>query len=236
MKSVLLLVAAAVLAFCIDQADLFSTDSGPVKTTPIYEASLMLEGSGKVIHVDPTSQANYKGLPKADLILITDDSPEHLDMAEIAKISKKSTAIIAPAGPAPKLTHCTALNNGESVSFGDISIEATPAYNLVPAGSDKKPIHPKGQGNGYIVTYPGLRIYISGDTSFVPEIKKFRNIEIAFLSVGTPDTLSLEDAAEVIRTLKPKTVYPNHYRQTPVDEIKKGLAVPGTEIRMRYWY
>ncbi len=234
MKTVFLLLTAAVLAFCMDQADFFSTDSGPVLTTPIYDSAMMLVGSGKVIHVNPSSQANYKGLAKADLILITNDSD--LDMAEIPKISKKNTVIIAPAGPAPQLPRCTALNNGESVSFGDISIEATPAYNIVPPGSDKKPAHPKGAGNGYIVTYPGLRIYISGDTSFIPEMKKFKNIGLAFLSVGTPDTMSLEEGAETLRLLRPTTVYPNHYRQTPPDEVKKGLTVPGVEIRMRYWY
>lgn len=236
MKKAVILLAVATLAFCIDQADIFNTDSGPVKTTPIYNTAMMIEGGGKVIHVDPSSQANYKGLPKADLILITLDDPEHLDPAAIAKISKKSTAIISPPGPAGKLQHCTALTYGETVGFGDISIQAVPAYNVPAAGSDQKPLHPQGQGNGYVLTYPGLRLYISGDTSLLPELKKLKNIEVVFLSVAAPGTLTVDEATDLIKALKPKIVYPNHYQKVDPDEIKKQLATPGIEIRKRYWY
>jgi L-ascorbate metabolism protein UlaG (beta-lactamase superfamily) len=197
---------------------------------------MMIEGGGKVIHVDPSSQANYKGLPKADLILITLDDPEHLDPAAIAKISKKQTAIISPPGPAAKLQHCTALTSGETVGFGDISIQATPAYNLPVAGSDLKPLHAEGQGNGYVLTFPGLRIYISGDTSELKELKKLKNIDVAFLSVDAPGTLTIPEAVDLIKLLKAKTVYPDHYEKANPDDIKKQLATPGVEVRTRYWY
>jgi L-ascorbate metabolism protein UlaG (beta-lactamase superfamily) len=236
MRTAVLLLSLAAVAYCIDQADIFNTDSGPVKTTPIYNTAMMIEGGGKVIHVDPSSQANYKGLPKADLILITLDDPEHLDPAAIAKISKKSTAIISPPGPAAKLQHCTALSYGETVGFGDISIQAVPAYNLPVAGSDQKPLHAEGQGNGYVLTYPGLRLYISGDTSELKELKKLKNIDVAFLSVAAPGTLTIDEAVDLIKALKAKTVYPDHYGKANPDEIKKQLATPGVEVRTRYWY
>lgn len=222
-----LVLCAGIPLLCIDQPDDFPTDLGVVRTTPIYHASFLIEGAGKVIQVDPSSQANYKGLPKADLILITNGGPEHFDPAAIAKLSRKQTSAIAPADVAAKLPRCTAMANGETVGFGDITIQAVAAYHDA---------NDKGKGNGYILTYPGLRIYISGDTGVVPEMKSIKNINVGFLSVGTPDTMTLADAAEAIRIIKPKTLYPNHYRKTEVDTIRKELATPGTEIRMRYWY
>jgi L-ascorbate metabolism protein UlaG (beta-lactamase superfamily) len=236
MKTAVILLAGAAVAFCIDQADIFSTDLGPVNTTPIYNTAMMIEGAGKVIQVDPASQANYKGLPKADLVLITLDDPEHLDPTAIAKISKKNTAIICPSGPAGKLQHATGLSYGETVGFGDISIQAVPSYNVAPEGSDQKPLHAKGQGNGYILTYPGLRLYISGDTSLLPELTKLKKIDVAFISVGAPGTLTTAEAADLIKALKPHVVYPNHYLKANPDDIKAQMTTPGVEIRKRYWY
>jgi len=216
-------LAAIIAAGAADRGEYFSTDSGPVNITLVHHASLVIEGVGRVVYVDPTGEGNYKGLPKADLILITNDRPDHLDMAAIGHSSRKTTAIIAPAGPAPRLPHSTAMNPGETVRLGEIMIEAERASE-------------PGQGNGYVVTYPGLRVYISGDTGFYPEMNKIKNIDVAFLSLGTPDTMSLDDATKAVRAIKPKILYPCHYRDTSRDEIRKQLSAAGTEVRVRNWY
>jgi len=221
----LFMIAAA--ALCTDQPDFFSTDSGPVRTTPIYGASMMIDGRGKAIYIDPSSKGNYKGLPKADLILITSDKPDHYDPEGVSKVQRKNTASLAPASIAGKLQHSTAIGNDETVQFGDISISAIPAYH-----NDGD----KGKANGYVLTYPGLRIYVSGDTANIAELKKLKNIDVAFLAAGSADAMSLEDAAAALRVIKAKTAYPYHFGQTSADDLRKQLATPGTEIRIREWY
>ena len=195
---------------------------------------MVIEAADRAVYVDPTGEGNYKGLPKADLVLITNDRPDHFDPAAISRCSRKTTAIIAPAGPASRLPHSTALGKGETVSFGEIMIHAEPAHaTSAPDGKSD----PQGQaGNGYVLTYPGLRIYISGDTGFYPEMKAIKNIDIAFLSMGTPDTMPLADALKAVELIKPKILYPDHFRDTSLDEMRKQIRAAETEVRVRNWY
>jgi L-ascorbate metabolism protein UlaG (beta-lactamase superfamily) len=224
LRLTIIFLAAIIAGGASDRGEYFTTDSGPVTITLVHHASFVIEGAGRVVYVDPGGEGNYKGLPKADLILITNDRPDHLDMSSIGHFSRKTTGIIAPTGAAARLPHSTTMNPGETVRLGEIMIEA-------------EPVSPAGQGNGYVLTYPGLRVYISGDTAFYPEMNKIKNIDVAFLSVGTADTMSIEDAAKAVRAIKPKILYPCHYRDTSPDEIRKQLAVAaGTEVRMRNWY
>lgn len=232
MRFAVFFIACSILVVAGDRGgEYFSTDSGPVTMTLLHHATFEMEQTGHIIYVDPTSDSSYKGLPKADLILITNDQPDHLDIAAINRISRKNTAIIAPPGPAPRLPHCTALPNGETVSMGEIVIEAVPAYQDTP-----KTTHEKGKGNGYVVTFSGLRVYISGDTGIFPEMAKIKNIDVAFLAVGTPESMSLDDALKVVKLMKPRILYPYQYRDTNPDEIRKQLANAGTEVRTRNWY
>jgi len=235
MRLAVVLLGAAALMAASDRSEYFSTDSGPVNITIVHHASLVIEASGRVIYVDPTSEGSYKGLPKADLILITSDKPDHFDPAAIAHYSRKSTAIIAPAGPAKQLKNCTAMANGETVNLAEIVIQAEPAYQAAPLAGAKS-AHPKGDGNGYVLTYPGWRVYISGDTGLFPEMKSIKNIDAAFISVGSPDSMSIADAAQAIRTISPKVAYPYCYRDTNPDDLRKQLVIPGVEVRVRNWY
>lgn len=225
----LLLLALIGAAAAADRGEYFNTSSGPVNIVLVHHASLVIEAADRAVYVDPTAEGNYKGLPKADLVLVTNDRPDHFDPAAISRYSKKTTAIIAPPGPAARLAHSTALGKGETVSLGEIMIHAESAR---PAAASTQ----TNPGNGYVLTYPGLRIYISGDTGFYPEMKAIKNIDIAFLSMGTPDSMSLDDAVKSAEAIRPKVLYPNHFRDMSVDDIRQQFHVAETEVRVRNWY
>jgi L-ascorbate metabolism protein UlaG (beta-lactamase superfamily) len=203
--------------------------------TPVHNASIAIQGAGRVICVDPSSEGSYKGRAKADLVLITAADADHFDPAVIARVATKNAAIIGPAEIAAGLKRFTALENGKTVQYGDISVQAVPAYN---PSTDAKAGHGQGRANGYVLTYPGFRIYISGSTALIPEMKTIKNIDVAFLSVGAPGTLSLADAVQAIILIKPKVVYPYQYGKTTMEELRNqlGHAVAGVEVRVRDWY
>jgi L-ascorbate metabolism protein UlaG (beta-lactamase superfamily) len=236
MKTLLLALAVAIAAPCADDGDLFSTALGPLVLTPVHNASIIIQGAGRVIYVDPSSGGRYKGRAKADLVLITAADADHFDPAVVARVATKNAAIIGPAEIAAGLKRFTALENGKTVPYGDITVQAVPAYS--PSSTDAKAGHGQGHANSYVLTYPGFRIYISGSTALSPEMKALKNIDVAFLSVGAPGTLSLADAAQAIVLIKPKVVYPYQYGQTSLDEIRNqlGHAVAGVEVRVRNWY
>ena len=149
----------------------FDTSSGPVKVTPLYHATMLIEAGGKNIYVDPAKPANFSGLPKADLILITDIHGDHMDSEAIAAISKSGTQIFAPPAVVATVTTAAAISNGETKSWAGWTIEAIPMYNLKRGPEPGKLYHEKGRGNGYVLTYGGKRFYISGDTEETGQIK-----------------------------------------------------------------
>jgi L-ascorbate metabolism protein UlaG (beta-lactamase superfamily) len=214
----------------------FRTSAGELKITPIRHASLMIEAGGKVIHVDPWSQGNYEGLPKADLILITDIHGDHMDPKAIATVRKGGTQILAPAAVVKTVTDAVTIGNGETKSIGDLSIEAVPMYNLKRGPGEGKLYHDKGRGNGYVITYGGTRIYIAGDTEGVPEMRALKNIDIAFIPMNLPYTMTPEEAADAVKAFKPRIVYPYHYRQSEIKSFASALAGSGIDVRLRDWY
>lgn len=232
----LLLLAAAVAVSQNRPVDTFQTKSGPLKLTVIRHASLMLEAGGQVVHVDPWSQGNYDGLPQADLILLTDVHGDHLDPKALAKVKKASTVIIAPAAVAETVKEAAVLHNGESKTVGNWKIEAVPMYNEKRGPAPGKLFHDKGRGNGYIVTYGGMRFYISGDTESTPEMRALKNIDVAFLCMNLPYTMPPEEAAAAAKAFHPKVVYPYHYRGSDVKAFESALAGSGIEVRLRDWY
>jgi len=240
-----LLVAVTVpLLAAVHPPETFLTGAGPLNITPIMHASLMMEGGGQVVYVDP-AQGSYDGLPMADLILVTDIHGDHFQPAIIDKLKKDNTTIIAPDVVAKAYTNAkvTVLKNGESTSSGRYSVEAVPMYNLKP--DDKgQTYHEKGRGNGYIVTFGNLRVYIAGDTSGTPEMRALKNIDVAFIPMNLPYTMTPAEAADAIRAFKPRYVYPYHYMGQDPQIVLKALenlcpaAGPGTcvDVRLRDWY
>jgi L-ascorbate metabolism protein UlaG (beta-lactamase superfamily) len=214
----------------------FKTKAGMVKITPIRHASMMIEAGGKVIYVDPWSQGNFDGLPKADLILITDIHPDHMDKAAIDKVRKDGTVLIAPAAVAKTITEAQVLHNGESNTWDQWTIEAVPMYNLKRGPTPGTFYHDKGRGNGYVLTYGGMRFYIAGDTEGIPEMRALKNIDVAFIPMNLPYTMTPEEAADAVREFHPKVVYPYHYRDSDTGAFKKALDGTGIDVRLRNWY
>jgi L-ascorbate metabolism protein UlaG (beta-lactamase superfamily) len=230
------LVFSSVLASAAASTQTFSTSSGPVKITPLYHASTLIEAGGKVIYLDPAKPAKLGDLPKADLILITDIHQDHMDPASIAAVSKPGTEIIAAPAVTKSVTSATPLANGQSKSWQGWMIEAIPAYNLKRGPEPGKLFHDKGRGNGYVLTYGGKRFYFSGDTEGVPEMRALKNIDVAFVCMNLPYTMPPDEAAEAVKAFHPKIVIPYHYRGSDLTVFKKGLEGTGIEVRILDWY
>jgi L-ascorbate metabolism protein UlaG (beta-lactamase superfamily) len=212
----------------------FATSAGTLQLTPIQHASLMIKAGGKVMYIDP-AQGKYDGLPPADYILITDIHGDHMAPAVVDKLKKDGTIILAPKAVAESVKGCTVIANGESKTIGDFKVEAIPMYNLKPAANGTT-YHEKGRGNGYVVTYGGKRFYFSGDTEGTPEMKTLRNIDVAFVCMNLPYTMTPEAAAEAVKAFHPAIVYPYHYSQSDLTIFSKALAGSGIDVRLRDWY
>ncbi len=216
----------------IDQfeSDEYQTGAGNLKITFIGRSALIFYFENKVIHVDPIMQkADYSKLPGADLILITHEHHDHFDLNAIEAISGPQTDIVCPARCAENLPGCRILNNDESTEIHGFFIKAIPAYNIVNMRHGNTPFHPKGHGNGYITTFGDLRVYIAGDTENIPEMKILKNIDIAFLPMNMPVTMSPEMVEDAVRAIKPKVFYPYHYGDTA---MKWGETDPNVIVEL----
>lgn len=217
-------------------ADQLNTSAGPVEITPIHHASFTLAANGKLIYVDPSPADLFKGRPAADLMLITDIHGDHMDPAAIKELSKPGTKIIAPAAVAKTITQSQILANGEQTSWDGWTIEAVPMYNEKRGPTPGTLFHPKGRGNGYILTYGGKRLYVSGDTEGTPEMRALKHIDVAFVCMNLPYTMPVEEAAVAIRAFHPQIVYPYHYRGQNIKKLVEELKGSGIEVRLRNWY
>ena len=238
MKTLAFVLAAALpaLAQSARPVQELSTNAGMVQITPVTHASLMIQGGGKVIHVDPTSPGNYEGLPAADIIVITDIHGDHMDPKVLPKVQKADTVILAPEAVAKTVTTATVIRNGETKTMGAWTIEAVPMYNLKRGPSEGKLFHDKGRGNGYVLSYGGKRIYISGDTEGVPEMRALKNIDLALVCMNLPYTMPVDEAAEAVRAFKPKVVIPYHYRGQDTKAFESALAGSGVQVKLVDWY
>jgi len=214
----------------------FETSNGPVRITPLYHASLVIEAGGKVIYLDPAKPAKFEGLPPADLILITDIHGDHMDPASIAAVSKPGTEIWAPAAVARTVTSAQVISNGDAKTWGSLTIEAIPMYNLVRGPAPGKLYHEKGRGNGYVISYGGKRFYFSGDTEGIPEMRALKDIDVAFVCMNLPYTMPPDEAADAVKAFHPKVVIPYHYRGSDLSVFQKGLEGTGIEVRLLDWY
>src|SRR6202034_2174028 len=174
--AVLLIALASFVHTAAAQTQTFPTSAGPVKITPLNHASTLIEAGGKVLYLDPAKPAKFTGSPKADLILITHIHGDHMDPASLAEIGKAGTEILAPPAVVATVTTAMPIANGEKRAWQGFTIEAIPAYNLTRGPAPGKFFHDKGRGNGYVLTYGGVRFYFSGDTEGIPEMRALKNI------------------------------------------------------------
>ncbi|MEW6670607.1 MAG: MBL fold metallo-hydrolase [Thermodesulfobacteriota bacterium] len=232
MKSLLLLAGSLLLiiTFSANAREMFETDTietsqGNLKITFIGHGTLMFTFNGRVIHIDPVGrEADYTGLPKADMVLLTHDHSDHLDPAALAILRQDKTAVVLPEICTGKVKDGMVLKNGESRTVNGLKIEAVAAYNLIHMRSEGAPYHPKGVGNGYIVTFGDKRVYVAGDTENTPEMKRLKNIDIAFLPMNLPYTMTPAMAADAARTFKPKILYPYHFGDSDTAQLVNLLA------------
>ncbi len=218
--------------------DTITTAQGNLVITFIGHGSLMFEIKGLVIQVDPTSQiADYNQFPKADIVLVTHHHRDHFDTVALNKIQKEGTHIYLTQKCFEEIKgirNAIVMKNGDKVAGHDIAIEAVPAYNIVHMRSTNVPFHAKGEGNGYVITFADKRIYVAGDTENTPEMKSLPDIDIAFLPMNLPYTMTPEMVADAVRAFKPKILYPYHYGNTKTDELLNLLKdFTATEIRIR---
>src|SRR5947209_1743720 len=218
------------------QPQVFDTSAGPVKITPLNHASTLIEAGGKVIYLDPAKPVKFSGLPKADLILITDIHGDHMDPDSVKEISKAGTEVISSPAVTQTVTAAKPIANGETKSWQAWTIEAIPAYNIKRGPSPGQLLHEKVRGNGYVLTYGGKRFYFSGDTEGVPEMRALKNIDVAFVCMNLPYTMPPEEAADAVKAFHPKIVIPYHYRGSDLAVFKKGFEGTGIEVRLLDWY
>ncbi len=216
-------------------SDIFQTSQGDLKITFIGHGTLMFEFIGHIIHIDPYSRvADYSFLPKADLILLTHDHGDHLDLKALTAIQTEQTILLQSEKCAAKTKGGTVIKNGEAKTVLGINIEAVPAYNIKGKRNTGQPFHPKGEGNGYILSFGDKRVYVAGDTENIPEMKALSNIDIAFLPMNLPYTMSPEMVADGAKTFKPKILYPYHYGNEDTSKLVELLKKENDiEVRIR---
>ena len=230
---VLGVLSSGIVSAATFDADTFQTQKKEnVVITFIKHGSLMLTYNKQVIQIDPvTRYADYSTFPKADAILITHEHGDHLDSKAIDALTKKETLLIVNEASSQKLGKGTVMKNGDKKTILDqITIEAVPAYNNTPGRENS---HPRYSGNGYVLTMDGLRIYIAGDTEDIPEMKALKNIDIAFLPVNQPYTMTVPQAAKAAKMFSPKVLFPYHYANTAIEELKAELKGTSIDVRIR---
>jgi len=246
LKTIVLLCFVLTLNFC--KSDKESTKELVKKEIGIYpinHGTLVLESSQYNFFIDPVGGAEkFMGRGKADFVLITDIHGDHLNIETLNDLNLSNTTIISPKAVVTKLPKGIAgkvvtLNNDDTFEIKNLKIEAVPMYNL---REEALKFHTKGRGNGYVINVDNQRIYISGDTEDIPEMRQLKNIDVAFVCMNLPYTMTEESAANAVLDFEPKKVYPYHYRgKGMISDInafknKVNAKNPDIEVALFNWY
>lgn len=225
-------------------SELPRTDSN-ITIIPIAHATTVLEWNNTIIYIDPVGGAvAFEDQKQPDLILITDIHGDHFNLKTLQELNTEKAKIMMPQAVADKMPkeftpQIDVLNNGETKERFEIHVEAVPMYNL---RKEALKFHTKGRGNGYILTMGGQRLYFSGDTEDIPEMRALKNIDKAFVCMNLPYTMTEENAASAVLEFQPKQVYPYHYRGNPnVSNVAKFKTLvhkgnPAIEVVQLDWY
>jgi L-ascorbate metabolism protein UlaG (beta-lactamase superfamily) len=245
MKSMLMILLSGLLLVAPlsgqYESDVIHTSEGDLEMFFIGHGTLMFKFNDQVIHIDPVMrEADYANLPAADLILVTHEHGDHLDITAIKHILKEDTRVVMTETCMEQLEDFSAIvmKNGDELTLQGIPITAIPAYNVLHTRSNGKPYHPKGVGNGYILNFGQTRVLVAGDTENIPEIKQLKGqVDIAFLPMNIPYTMTPEMVADAALAFLPKILYPYHYGNTDPQELvdllkeKKDLEVRIRELQ-----
>ena len=219
------------------ELDVFKTPGGKtVKCHALVHASIRIEFGGQEIELDPVTQLgnrhiDYGALPKADVLLVTHEHRDHFDPQAIALLTDEGTRFITNPRCHELSGAGEVMRNGDMLRVADgFTVEAVPAYNTTEGHLQ---FHPKGRDNGYVLSFGGFRIYVAGDTEDIPEMAGVKDVDVAFLPVNQPYTMTPEQAAAAARTVKPKVLFPYHYSQTPIQKVADLLAGSGIDVRIR---
>lgn len=227
------LVAIARPAFAVDT---LPTSAGELGIHPVSHASLAFTFGNEVIYVDP-AENNFAGLPAATAIVITHAHGDHFNAENLVRLAGDAATLVVNEDVFGKLPEAlkgraTALANGAAGRAGSVPLDAVAAYNT---SADRLQYHPKGVGNGYVFTFGDKRVYVAGDTEPTPEMLALENIDIAFLPMSLPHTMSVDQAVEAVKTFKPAVVYPYHSRGSDLEAFKAGVG-DAAEVRIAAWY
>lgn len=247
MKPLSLAIVALLICPQIIRAAAAETNTDQIRTLKgdlivhiLNHATFALEWNEQMIYVDPVGPAErFARLNKPDLVLITDIHGDHLSVDTLRGVVTDKTRFVVPPAVADQLAEplrkrSAIMTNGQTETVLGIKIEAVPMYNTTP---DRLRYHPKGRGNGYVLTLGETRIYISGDTEDIPEMRSLKDIDIAFVCMNLPYTMTVEQAASAVREFKPKIVYPYHCRGSDLEKFKSLVGNDlGIEVRLRDWY
>jgi L-ascorbate metabolism protein UlaG (beta-lactamase superfamily) len=231
------------LLFCLNlsakqdyESDTIKTSSGNLIITFIGHGTLYFEYNNTVIHIDPVSRyGNYSVFPKADIILVTHHHGDHYDKEAIKMVSKgESNVILTKTCAEMHDGKNKVLANGDNLKIGLIDILAVPAYNIENKRENGDPFHPKGEGNGYIITFSNVKVYIAGDTENIPEMAELENIDIAFLPMNLPYTMTPEMVVNAVKSFQPKILYPYHFGNSNTNDLLKLMEnILDCEVRIR---
>lgn len=239
MKEILFLLTFATMSISVisqemPAVDKINTSAGIVEMHFIGHGSLMFSINGFVIYIDPVrSSGSYENRPKADLILVTHEHSDHLDTDLISSLRKESTEILCNAKSAASVKGAQSVKPGDSKLINGYSVMTVPAYNIKNERAPGQPFHPKGSGNGYVLTIGDKKFYVAGDTENIPEMKELKKIDVAFLPMNLPYTMTPEMVADAARSFKPAILYPYHYGSTNTSAIVSLLKDSAIEVRIR---
>jgi len=219
--------------------------SSKFNITPISHATAVFEIDETVFYIDPVGGAEaFEGQPSPDMILVIDIHGDHFNMETLEAVSKPETKIVVPQAVADKIegaltSQLVVLKNEEIKTIDGFNIEGVAMYNQ---GDQDKVRHVKGRGNGYVIEKGDLRVYFSGDTEDVPEMRALTDIDKAFVCMNLPYTMSVDAAADGVLAFKPKEIYPYHYRGqgglADVEKFKSLVNQGNKEIQVKLldWY
>ena len=241
----LLLIGSVSLLAQRSNSDKYDTKNGTLTIHPILHGTIAFEWKDQMIYIDPYDSAKvFDGLKKPNLILITDIHGDHLNQITLDALDTKATSFVVPQAVAKQISkqyknRLIIMNNGDKTTLNGIKIEAVPMYNL-PESDESK--HVKGRGNGYLLNFGGTKVYVSGDTEDIKEMRSLKGIDIAFVCMNIPYTMDIDQAADAVLEFKPKVVYPYHYRGKPgLSDVEKFKEIvnegnSNIEVKLRNWY